>query len=162
MRLKMIPAPLNQLSADLSAAIQEGALAAATMVSHSGIELEFVLAAFYFRRPQELTNYFEDNLEFRGMCQKFLVLPENRDLPKPTSEDSRFPVPSNNSAPGWSIEFSSELLRILSSAGRIAAAHKRSLASIEDLVDALAQDTPAISRIQSKWGITLKAPGGRP
>jgi hypothetical protein len=152
----MIPAPFNQLGVDLSAAIQEGALAAATMVSQSGIELEFVLAALYFRRPDELVKYFEDNIKFKTMCQKFLVLPENRDLPKPTSEDSRFPALATNSAPGWSIEFSSELLRILSRTARIAAAHNRSPASIEDLVKALAQDAPAISRIQTKWGISLK------
>jgi hypothetical protein len=154
----MLSPSFNKLDANLILAIQDGALAAASLSSPSGVEIEFILASLHSRRSNELTKFFDNGPKFEAMCQKFLVLPENRTLPRATSADDYIPVPNADYASGWSITFAPELLRILAGASRLAVEDGRSHASIKDLMDSLAQETQATSRLKSKWNISLKLP----
>jgi hypothetical protein len=168
----MIPTAFHKLGHELAGAIQEGAAIAATifsrhgtdadvpaariLASQNGLTVEFVLAALYHRHSAELSKYVNETTKLEAMYREFSSSQKGHrsgigglvgEPPSPFGSDS---------ALGWTVEFSPELLRIISNAARIAAQAEH-LASIHDLVKGLEQDSLTVSRLNTEWGISFRS-----
>lgn len=163
--------PFRDLGPDVMRAIEEGAQAAMmlfsrpsvghntpavqTISSHGGFTVEFVLAALYDRHSSQLRAHVREEAKLDAMCRDFSVSPENRILPVPSLTSAPTPPPGSDSAEGWSINLTPELLRVLSNAGRIAATLKQR-ASVRDLIRGLQEDGPATAGLAVEWGVSFK------
>jgi hypothetical protein len=169
----MIPTPFRGLGRELVGAIQEGAAVAATIFSRhgtdadvpaakilasqkNGLTVEFVLAALYHRHSAELSKYVDETAKLEAMFREFSSSQKgHKSEIGGLAEEPPSPVGSD-SALGWTVEFSPELLRIISNAARIAAQTEH-LASIQDLVKGLEQDSLTVSRLNTEWGISFRS-----